>query len=144
MLMDILKVRPNWWQRSLQVLQAMTCMPSSASIVAMGYTNTSSGACWIRRSIGSYCAPDSMSVYLLTLKACTAARSSQVYGSTQQRSYAVTWRPCSLLSSAGLPVLSTLLLQRGFTHHLRRHKLSTSTTKVYMCNNAKYTPCDAR
>ena len=29
-----------------------------------GSANTSSGAYWIRRSIGSYCAPDSMSVYL--------------------------------------------------------------------------------
>jgi len=97
-------------------------------------------AYWIRRSIGSSCAPDSMSVYLWIPKDFTAARASQVCGSTQQRSYAVTWRPCSLSSSAGLPVLSTPLLPHGFAHRLRRH----NTTKVHVCNNVKYTPYNAR
>src|SRR5260370_38227271 len=122
----------------------MTYTPNSASIAAMGYANILSGAYWIRRSIGSSCAPDSMSVYLGIPKDFTAARAYQVCGSTQQRSYAVIWRPCSLLSSAGWPVLSTLLLRRSSTHRLQRHKLSAQTTKVHVCNNAKYTPYNAR
>ena len=55
-------------------------------------------------------APGNMSVYRWMPKGSTAAKCSQVYGSIQQHSYAVTWRLCSPSSSAGLPVLSTRLL----------------------------------
>ena len=81
-----------------------------------------------------------MNVYLWMLKGSTAARSFQVYGSTQQRFYEMTWRPSALWSSAGSPILGMPFLPRGFFHRLQRH----NTTKVHLCNNAKYTPYDAR